>query len=99
MNGVSMETPRRLSVIGCLSLTPAMFFLCLMPVFLFDTMQAALSRLHLSPTVALLSVLGIFLGSLVNIPRDFLTEAGQLRTVRAAVDLPDRGRNCYLEKA
>jgi uncharacterized membrane protein len=68
MNGVSMDTSRRLSVVGCLSLALAMFFLCLMPVFLFDTMQAALVRLHLSPTVALLSVLGIFLGSLVNIP-------------------------------
>jgi uncharacterized membrane protein len=68
MNGVSMETSRRLSVVGCLSLALAMFFLCLMPVFLFDTMQAALVRLHLSPTVALLSVLGIFFGSLVNIP-------------------------------
>jgi uncharacterized membrane protein len=68
MNGISTESSRRLSVIGCLSMAMAVFFLCLMPVFLFDTMQAALGRLHLSPTVALLSVLGIFLGSLVNIP-------------------------------
>jgi uncharacterized membrane protein len=68
MNDASMETSRWSSVVGCLGLTLAMFFLCLMPIFLFDTMRAALDRLHLSPTVALLSVLGIFLGSLVNIP-------------------------------
>lgn len=68
MNGVSAESSRRLSIVGCLSVALALFFVCLMPVFLFDTMQAALSRLHLSPTVALLSVVSIFLGSLVNIP-------------------------------
>ncbi len=64
MNGVSAESSRRLSIVGCLSVALALFFVCLMPVFLFDTMQAALSRLHLSPTVAFLSVFGIFLGSL-----------------------------------
>jgi uncharacterized membrane protein len=68
MNGASMETSRWSSALGCLSLALAAFFLCLMPIFLFDTMQTALSRLHLSPTVALLSVVGIFLGSLINVP-------------------------------
>jgi uncharacterized membrane protein len=39
-----------------------------MPLVLFDVMQSALSRLHLSSAAAALLVIGIFAGSVVNIP-------------------------------
>lgn len=42
--------------------------LCLMPFFLVELMQTALRRLHLSPEMALLAVLAIFLGSMFNLP-------------------------------
>ena len=57
-----------LPLLGCLTLTAALLLLCLLPMFLVDVMQTALTRLHLSPVVATLAVLGIFLGSLVNVP-------------------------------
>jgi len=41
---------------------------CLMPLIMFDVMRTALVRLHLAPAVAALLVLGIFVGSVVNIP-------------------------------
>jgi uncharacterized membrane protein len=47
----------------------SLFFLfCLMPFILFDTMQAAMVKLNLSPQVALGAVLAIFIGGLINIP-------------------------------
>ncbi len=55
-------------MVGCASLLLAMLFLLLLPLFLVDLMQSALERLHLSPTAALLTVMGIFIGSLLNIP-------------------------------
>lgn len=55
-------------MLGCLTITAVLLLLCLLPVFLVDVMQSALARLNLSPTVATLAVIGILIGSLVNIP-------------------------------
>lgn len=60
--------PRVLPAIGCVGIVLALLLTCLMPLLLFDVMQSALQRLHLSPAAAGLLVLGIFLGSLINIP-------------------------------
>ena len=57
-----------LPTIGCIGLFLALLLTCLMPLILFDVMTAALERLHLSPTAAVLLVLGMFLGSLINLP-------------------------------
>lgn len=59
---------RALPAIGCLGLFLALLLTCLMPFIMFDVMTTALERLHLAPWVAALLVLGIFLGSVVNIP-------------------------------
>ena len=45
-----------------------MTLLCLMPLFLAEALHTALSRLHLSPDAAILIVIGLFVGSLINIP-------------------------------
>ena len=55
-------------MLGCLSLLVVVGSLCLMPFFLVEIMQTALRRLHLSPEVALLAVMGIFIGSMINVP-------------------------------
>jgi uncharacterized membrane protein len=46
----------------------AVFLLLLMPFLLIDVMHTALERLHLSPPVAMMAVIWIFLGSLINVP-------------------------------
>ncbi len=53
---------------GCLILALALGLMCLMPLVLVDTLSTALSRLHLPPAVAALSVVGILLGGFINIP-------------------------------
>lgn len=55
-------------LIGCAGLFLAMLLTCLMPLLMFDVMQKALQRLHLTPVAAVLLVAGMFVGSLVNIP-------------------------------
>jgi uncharacterized membrane protein len=60
--------PSALPLLGCLTLAAALFLICLLPVFLVDAMRSALVRLDLHPAVAMLAVIGIFVGSLVNIP-------------------------------
>jgi uncharacterized membrane protein len=52
---------------GCLSLL-LFFVLLLLPLFLADALLAALDKLGLNPGLALLAVMGIFLGGLLNIP-------------------------------
>lgn len=55
--------------LGCLMLMLVAFFLtCLAPLFLVEAAQLALLKLHLSPPVAALVLMGIFLGGLVNLP-------------------------------
>lgn len=55
-------------MIGCFGLFLALLLTCLMPLILFDVMQTALQRLHLTPLAAGLLVVAMFLGSVVNIP-------------------------------
>ncbi|NOX55485.1 MAG: DUF1614 domain-containing protein [Planctomycetes bacterium] len=60
--------PPVLPALGCLTLASVMLFLFLMPFLFVDMMHQALSRLHLSPGAALLAVLAILIGSLINLP-------------------------------
>jgi uncharacterized membrane protein len=53
---------------GCLALLILFAFLFLAPFFFAQAMATALARLGLPPDVALLALLGIFLGSMINIP-------------------------------
>lgn len=63
------SSPRSISpLIGCLPLFVALVLLCLLPVFLYDTARFAFERLGLSPGAAATVVLGMFLGSIINIP-------------------------------
>lgn len=64
----SSSRPNMLPAIGCFGLFLALLLTCLMPLILFDVMRAALERLYLTPTAAALLVLGMFLGSLINLP-------------------------------
>jgi uncharacterized membrane protein len=54
--------------LGCAFLLVSFFFFCILPYFVVDAMRLALENLHLSPQTALLAVIGIFLGSLINLP-------------------------------
>ncbi|MBS3732024.1 MAG: DUF1614 domain-containing protein [Desulfobacterales bacterium] len=53
---------------GCLPLAMFAMLVILLPIFLADVMLTALARLGLSPTASVFAALGIFMGSLVNIP-------------------------------
>jgi uncharacterized membrane protein len=68
MNGYHQAPHPVLPAIGCLGTFLALLLLCLMPFILVDAMESALQRLHLSPSAALLAVIGIFVGGLINIP-------------------------------
>ena len=57
-----------LPAIGCLTILAVLSLIVLMPLLLVDLMRSALERLHLSPAAALASVIGIFVGSLFNLP-------------------------------
>ena len=67
MNGYR-PVPPWLPAIGCASIVVALSLVCLMPIVLVDVMTDAMQRLNLSPAVAMLAVLGIFIGGMVNIP-------------------------------
>src|SRR5579863_5780845 len=62
------RSPHVLPAIGCFGMAISLFFLCLMPFILVDTMRAAMERLHLRPDIAILAVIGIFLGGMINLP-------------------------------
>ncbi|MHB1034256.1 MAG: DUF1614 domain-containing protein [Pirellulales bacterium] len=68
MDGLEMRRPGCLPVVGCLTMVLVVCSLCLVPLFMLDAMQAALGRLGLRPEMAILAVVGIFLGGLVNLP-------------------------------
>lgn len=53
---------------GCLPLAVFLILLMLLPMLFGQVMVAALMRLHLDPQTAVLLVLGILMGSVVNIP-------------------------------
>lgn len=54
--------------LGCFGTMLVFMFLCLMPFVLVDAMRDAMERLHLSPPLAVACVMGILLGSLMNVP-------------------------------
>jgi uncharacterized membrane protein len=65
--------------VGCALLLITLLTLCVLPYLFVNVMQIALEKLHLWPSAAILCMLGIFLGSLVNIPvRRLEREADQL---------------------
>lgn len=68
MSRVEYRVQSPLPSLGCASLLLITLFMCLMPFVLVDLMHSALTRLHLSPPAAMLVLLGIFLGSVVNFP-------------------------------
>lgn len=53
---------------GCLPLALFVMLIFLLPVFLADVMLTALSRLGLSPQASIIAAVGIFTGSMINIP-------------------------------
>lgn len=53
---------------GCFLLLAALMLMCLMPLVLIDAAQLALQKLHLSPSGAVLVLMGILFGGLVNLP-------------------------------
>ncbi len=67
MNGYR-PAPNWLPTLGCLLILMVLALILLMPLILVDVMRAALLRLHLTRSTAALSVIGIFFGSLFNIP-------------------------------
>ena len=54
--------------IGCALLLATLVTMCLLPFIVVNAMETALSKLQLWPPVALLCLLGIFVGGLFNIP-------------------------------
>ena len=60
--------PQMIPTMGCLTVAFVVLFLCMLPVVFFDVMVLALEKLHLSQGWALVAVMGIFMGSLVNVP-------------------------------
>jgi uncharacterized membrane protein len=53
---------------GCLCVLLVLCSLCLLPFVMLDFMEQALKNLHLPAPLATLTVLGIFVGSLINLP-------------------------------
>jgi len=53
---------------GCLCVVLALCGLCLLPFVVLDVMQQALRNLHLPGPIASLTVFGIIVGSLINLP-------------------------------
>jgi len=62
------QPPPLWPALGCLAVALAVLLMCVLPVFLIDVMQTALSRLHLPAPVAGLAVVGILIGSMINLP-------------------------------
>ena len=54
--------------LGCLPFALIFLLMCLIPLAMYDIGRSALEKLGLSPANAGLAVLGIFLGSFINIP-------------------------------
>jgi len=58
----------QISLMGCLPVFIAFALMCLIPLFLYDAAHTAMMKLGLSPLVAMLTILGIVLGSMINLP-------------------------------
>ncbi len=57
-----------LRLAGCLVMSLMLFSLCLMPLIFVDLAHSALENLHLSPAGAVFVLVGMILGSVVNVP-------------------------------
>lgn len=68
MSGYDSRGVQYVQASGCLIFALAIGLLCLMPIVMVDVMRSALAKLHLEPGVAGLALVGIFLGSLINLP-------------------------------
>lgn len=53
---------------GCLPLVSFLLFMFIIPFFFADLMLSAMDKLGLTPGTAVLAALGIFIGSLINLP-------------------------------
>lgn len=53
---------------GCIVLALLLLFGCLLPLIFVNLAQQALENLHLSPAAAMLVLLGMIVGSLINVP-------------------------------
>ena len=68
MNDPRFRQANWLPLAGCAGVLIAVSLMCLLPIFLVEVMTNALARLHISEGGAALAVVGIFVGSLFNIP-------------------------------
>ncbi len=73
MSHFEPRPPRLLPPLGCLAVALSLGLLCMMPFIFVQVLQTALERLHLSAPVAALVVVGILVGSMINIPVHRLT--------------------------
>jgi len=80
---------------GCISIIIFLGFLLLIPLFFAHVMLTALAELGLSPELAVLVLMGIFIGGMINIP---------VKKIRREQELDADGfhrrgryfrRNCY----
>ena len=62
------KLPVRLPAFGCFAFAAAALTFCVLPYFIAGLMQTALEKLHIAPSVAILVVLSIFIGSMINWP-------------------------------
>ena len=69
MSGPYPQDPIRVArVSGCLVLVMLLFFTCVMPMLFVQMFDQALRNMHLSPSAAMLVMLGIIFGSAINLP-------------------------------
>ncbi|HVV99536.1 MAG TPA: DUF1614 domain-containing protein [Planctomycetaceae bacterium] len=69
MSSPFTNDPMRLTrVNGCLVLLMLLCFTCLMPLMFVQMFEQALRNLHLSPSGALMVMIGIIFGSAINLP-------------------------------
>ncbi|MFO1022388.1 MAG: DUF1614 domain-containing protein [Planctomycetales bacterium] len=64
----SGDPMRTIRLNGCLVLLAAFFMLCILPMMFVNMLQDALQNLHLSPEGAFLVLMGMFVGSVINLP-------------------------------
>src|SRR6266851_9319035 len=68
MDQSPFQRQRLLPASGCLGTGLSLFLLLLMPFVLPYYMELALKNLQLTPSIAFWAMIGIFIGSLINIP-------------------------------
>jgi uncharacterized membrane protein len=69
--------------IGCALMLATLLTMCLLPYLVVGAMETALAKLHLWGPVALLCLMGIFVGGLINVPIRYIErEVDQIVDVR-----------------